>query len=358
MKDRPVLHLNVMVPPPRPGTTGVFPAWRQMVGDLEAVGTTALVVNDPGRHPLTADGATAVVADSTTLVASVARVTRRIGLVTSGSARYGQPFNMAREIAGLDHLTGGRTGWHVMPLGNALQDAEFGLDPATPTEARLRRAGEFVDVALGLWDGWAPGAQVPDRASGSWVDTARIHALRHVGEFYLVDGPLDTPRSPQGRPLLFSSPSDRDEEIAFAAGVADVVMPWTASPQDALRTAEALHERAAGAGRPSGSVVVAPVAMTGPHHQAAAQLGRPAGSSWTADRPADLVAQVLDLAATGSVGGITLAGLLGPELLAFVAETARLLETAGVRPPDEDRDGCTLTERLGLTSAPRTTVQV
>jgi alkanesulfonate monooxygenase SsuD/methylene tetrahydromethanopterin reductase-like flavin-dependent oxidoreductase (luciferase family) len=111
MKDRPVLHLNVMVPPPRPGTTGVFPAWRQMVGDLEAVGTTALVVNDPGPHPLTADGATAVVADSTTLVASVARVTRRIGLVTSGSARYGQPFNMAREIAGLDHLTGGRTGW-------------------------------------------------------------------------------------------------------------------------------------------------------------------------------------------------------------------------------------------------------
>src|SRR5262245_16147577 len=45
-----------------------------------------------------------------TLLAALATVTRHIGLVATSATAYNEPYTVARTLASLDHLTGGRAG--------------------------------------------------------------------------------------------------------------------------------------------------------------------------------------------------------------------------------------------------------
>ncbi len=49
-----------------------------------------------------------------TLVAALATVTRHIGLVATVNTNFNDPYNLARRLASLDHLSGGRVGWNVV----------------------------------------------------------------------------------------------------------------------------------------------------------------------------------------------------------------------------------------------------
>ena len=49
-----------------------------------------------------------------TLLSAVATHTKNIGLVATASSTYNSPFNLARRIASLDHISGGRAGWNVV----------------------------------------------------------------------------------------------------------------------------------------------------------------------------------------------------------------------------------------------------
>jgi FMN-dependent oxidoreductase (nitrilotriacetate monooxygenase family) len=165
--------------------------------------------------------------DPLTLLAAMAMVTEKIGLVGTASTSYNAPYSLARRIASVDHLSRGRVGWNIVTSTSENEAHNFGLESHYGHEERYARAGEFVDVCCGLWDTWEDGALVADKASGLYVDTARFHGLNHKGEHFSVSGPLTTPRSPQGRPVLVQAGAS-DTGRKFATDWAEVI--FTSSP--------------------------------------------------------------------------------------------------------------------------------
>lgn len=156
-----------------------------------------------------------------TTLAAMARATSRVGLVSTVSTTLSEPFPVARVLASLDHLSGGRVGWNVVTSMHDAEARNLGLAAMPAPEDRYARAEEFVEVALALWASWEPDALEVDRA-GRWADPAMVHRVDHRGPAFRVDGPLTVPPSPQGRPMLFqagASEVGRDLAARYAEGI-------------------------------------------------------------------------------------------------------------------------------------------
>lgn len=162
------------------------------------------------------------VIDPVVTVASMAAVTEHIGFIATVSTSFSHPYNVARTFASLDHVTRGRIGLNLVTTmaENAAQN--FGLDKLPVHDDRYRRAAEFVDVATALWDSWEDGALIGDRKNGVFADASRIHKINHVGKDFSVAGPLQIPRSPQGRPLLVQA-GGSEQGRNFAARYAEAI---------------------------------------------------------------------------------------------------------------------------------------
>ena len=52
--------------------------------------------------------------EPTLTMCAVAAVTRHVGLVPTASTTYNHPYNFARRMASLDHISGGRAGWNMV----------------------------------------------------------------------------------------------------------------------------------------------------------------------------------------------------------------------------------------------------
>ncbi|MFG1291033.1 LLM class flavin-dependent oxidoreductase [Xanthobacter versatilis] len=157
-----------------------------------------------------------------TWLAAIAAATTHIGLIGTASTTYYEPYNLARLYASLDHLSGGRAGWNIVTTAVPQASGNFGL-AETPSHAeRYARAAEFVDVVTKLWDSWEDDALVADPISGVFADDARIHPIEHVGRHFRVKGALNTPRSPQGRPVYVQAGSS-DDGRSFAARYAEAI---------------------------------------------------------------------------------------------------------------------------------------
>jgi alkanesulfonate monooxygenase len=158
-----------------------------------------------------------------TLLSAVAAVTERIGLAATVSTSFSEPYNVARQFASIDHISGGRVGWNVVTTSDPSAALNFGGEQDLRGK-RYERANEYVSVVNGLWDSWQDDAFVRDREAGIFFDPAKMHALNHKGEFFQVRGPLNIHRSPQGRPVIISaggSDAGRDHaartsEVVFA----------------------------------------------------------------------------------------------------------------------------------------------
>jgi alkanesulfonate monooxygenase len=157
-----------------------------------------------------------------TLLSAMSAVTSRIGLVSTASTSYSEPYNLARWFASLDHLSGGRAGWNVVTTGNAASSRNFGRDEHFGHDERYERANEFVEIVRGLWDSWDDDAFVMDRASGRYFIPDKMHRLDHKGEFFSVRGPLNMRRPPQGHPVLVQAGTSNVGRDT-AARIADVV---------------------------------------------------------------------------------------------------------------------------------------
>ena len=157
-----------------------------------------------------------------TWLSAIAAATTRIGLIGTASTTYYEPYNLARLYASLDHLSGGRAGWNIVTTAVPQASGNFGL-AETPSHAeRYARAAEFVDVVTKLWDSWEDDALVADPVSGLFADDAKIHPIEHVGRHFRVKGALNTPRSPQGRPVYVQAGSS-DDGRSFAARYAEAI---------------------------------------------------------------------------------------------------------------------------------------
>jgi hypothetical protein len=61
-----------------------------------------------------------------TALGALAMTTERIGLIATASTTYTEPFNLARQFASLDHITGGRVGWNIVTSWLAPAARNFG----------------------------------------------------------------------------------------------------------------------------------------------------------------------------------------------------------------------------------------
>jgi alkanesulfonate monooxygenase SsuD/methylene tetrahydromethanopterin reductase-like flavin-dependent oxidoreductase (luciferase family) len=253
------MRLNVVITAPRGVDPQVQPGLRALdrltaaAQALEGAGVTALVL-DTGPA---AAGPQAVAAfEPTTLAGALARATSTLGIVAADSALFGYPYNTARRLATLDHMASGWSGWRVVPTTEPDEEAGFGL-AVGGTDERIGRAAEFVEVVLALWACWEPGAQIPDKATGDFQDDSRIHPINHRSGYYLVHGPLDVPRCPQGRPVVVQAVRTLGE-LRLAARFADVVEPWGATEAEVAATVSAVRSAASAAGRDPAELVVLP----------------------------------------------------------------------------------------------------
>lgn len=137
-----------------------------------------------------------------TLLSALAMVTRRLGLIATGSTTYDEPYHVARRFASLDHLSGGRAGWNVVTTSNPDASRNFGFEEHLDHAERYARAREFFDVVTGLWDSWADDAFIRDVAHGIYFDPAKLHVLDHKGKYLSVRGPLNIGRPVQGWPVI------------------------------------------------------------------------------------------------------------------------------------------------------------
>src|ERR1700761_246197 len=186
--------------------------------------------------------------DPTMILALMAGVTNRLGLVSTASTTYSDPYSLARRFGSLDHLSHGRAGWNSVATFQPATGAQFG-GGALPNHAdRYARAEEFIDVTLALWDSWGEGALIGDKATANFARADLVHQINHVGQHYSVQGPLPFPRCPQGRPVIFqagSSEEGRDQ----AAKYADVVFTAQHLLDGGVEFRTDMRKRAAAYGR-------------------------------------------------------------------------------------------------------------
>lgn len=157
-----------------------------------------------------------------TIISALATATSKIGLVGSVSTTFSEPFNVARQLLSLDHISDGRAGWNLVttPLGGASEN--FSKKGLPSHELRYEIADEHLAVVRGLWDSWEDDAFVRDEASGVFFDTEKLHELNFTGKHFSVKGPLNVGRSKQGYPVVFQAGSSKRGR-AFAAAGADAV---------------------------------------------------------------------------------------------------------------------------------------
>ena len=192
-----------------------------------------------------------------TLLAALSMVTERLGLISTISTSYNEPYSAARRLATLDHISGGRAGWNVVTSTSQNEAHNFGRDAHFGHAERYARAAEFIDVVKGLWDSWDDDAIVADKESGIFFDPGKLHGLDHVGEFFRVSGPLTTLRSPQGYPVIVQAGASA-AGCALAAATAELVFTSHPNLASAQRFYKKLKTDVEQAGRSANDCLILP----------------------------------------------------------------------------------------------------
>jgi len=183
-----------------------------------------------------------------TILSALAATTENIGLVATVTVSYTEPFQVARQISSLDHISGGRAGWNVVTSWLSGTADNFSKAEHPPHAVRYRIAKEHVSVVKGLWDSWEDDAFARNKKTGEFFTPGKLHALDHKGEFFSVKGPLNIARSKQGHPLIFQAGTSNDGRN-FAAEYSDAIFVHAESLEEAQAYYKDLKSRATGFGR-------------------------------------------------------------------------------------------------------------
>ncbi|MEW9532589.1 NtaA/DmoA family FMN-dependent monooxygenase [Microbispora sp. NPDC049125] len=160
--------------------------------------------------------------ESLTVLAALSAVTTRLGLAATVNSTFNEPYEVARRLASLDHLSGGRAAWNVVTSYDAFTGENFRRGGFLAESDRYTRAAEFLQTARELWDSWSDDAVAADQAGGSFIREGGISPFRHQGRHFDISGLFNVPRGPQGHPVIIQA-GDSDEGREFAASAADVI---------------------------------------------------------------------------------------------------------------------------------------
>lgn len=194
-----------------------------------------------------------------TCIAAMARVTTHIGLISTVSSTFFTPFHAARMLASLDHISNGRMGWNLVTSMYDSEARNHGYQSMPSHEYRYKRAEEFAETVLQLWDSWPSKALKMDR-NGKYADLSMMKKINHKGDYFLVDGPLITPQPPQGYPVLFQAGAS-EYGRQLAAKHAEAIYAVAYDLESAQRYYKDIKRRVRDAGR-SDKVPILPGLVT------------------------------------------------------------------------------------------------
>jgi FMN-dependent oxidoreductase (nitrilotriacetate monooxygenase family) len=192
-----------------------------------------------------------------TLLSALAVSTTHLGLVATMTTSYNDPFNIARRLASLELISGGRSGWNVVTSGDAGAAGNFSREEHYDYDTRYARGLEFVRVCQGLWDSYEEDAFPRDRATRTFLDPSRQHALSHNGEHFQVAGPLNVSRSPQGQPVIFQA-GDSEQGRDLGAAIGEGIFTHSPSIEQAQAFYNDIKTRAIAKGRDPDHIVIMP----------------------------------------------------------------------------------------------------
>jgi alkanesulfonate monooxygenase SsuD/methylene tetrahydromethanopterin reductase-like flavin-dependent oxidoreductase (luciferase family) len=158
--------------------------------------------------------------DGLAVLSALAAVTEHLGLMATITTTYHEPYELARQLASLDHLSCGRAGWNLVTSSDAFTGENFRRGAYLPYDQRYERGEQFVAAANAMWDSWANG-DAPGRFAlyGSQVQMA--------GEFTVPVSPQRHPAMPQA--------GDSEAGREFAAKHADGIFTRHGKLEDGLR---------------------------------------------------------------------------------------------------------------------------
>ncbi|MEV5003307.1 LLM class flavin-dependent oxidoreductase [Nocardioides sp. LML1-1-1.1] len=173
--------------------------------------------------------------DAVLVASRVAPLTTHVGLVPTAVVTHTEPFHLAKAIATLDHVSGGRAGVRVQVAPRPREAALLGRrtfpdlgydDLGTPAGEELVResfaeAADYVEVLRRLWDSWEDDAEIRDVATGRFIDRDKLHYIDFEGRWFDVKGPSITPRPPQGQPVV-AALAHRTEPYRLVGGSTDL----------------------------------------------------------------------------------------------------------------------------------------
>ena len=214
--------------------------WIDLAKTLEAAKFDAMFFADVSGHYGDADADYEVYVrhglqipsnDPTVLLGALAVFTEHLGLALTSNVAQNHPFNFARQVSTLDHISRGRIAWNIVTGTQDNGARNYGLPQLTDHAERYRWAEEYVDVVYKLWEGsWDEGAVLKDKEHGVYADVTKVHKIFHEGERYQVEGPHLPSPSPQRTPLLFQAGSSESGR-RFAARNAEAVFIIAPNPE-------------------------------------------------------------------------------------------------------------------------------
>ena len=193
--------------------------------------------------------------DPAVLVPYLAQATKHLGLVPTLSTSEYPPFLLARLVNSLDHTTDGRVGWNCVTSSNDGAAQNYGNEGQYPHDERYDRADEFADLVTNLWDAWDEDAVVLDREAPMFADGSKVRAVNHSGTYFKCRGPLNAPRSPQGRPPICQAGGSPRGQV-FAARWADTIITDAGSVAGMKAYRETVRRNAVEAGRDPDTIKV------------------------------------------------------------------------------------------------------
>ncbi|WP_433795439.1 LLM class flavin-dependent oxidoreductase [Actinoplanes sp. CA-252034] len=176
--------------------------------------------------------------DTITVLTALAAVTEHLGLAGTLNATYHEPYELARQLATLDHLSGGRAAWNVVTSPGAFFGENFRRGGFLDHADRYVRAGEFIETARKLWD--SDGGDFAIRNSQ-----------------FDIRGRFGVPRSPQGHPIILQA-GDSDGGRELAARHSDAIFSRHHQIDDARLFYRDVKDRLARYGRSEDSLKIIP----------------------------------------------------------------------------------------------------
>lgn len=199
--------------------------------------------------------------DPVVKLTAISQVTNHVGLVSTISSTFSNPFTASRQLLSLDHITKGRVGWNLVTSMTDLEALNHGMEELPPHDKRYEKADEFATLMNKLFLSWDSQEFLHCREEKKLINPSNIQPVNHEGTYFKVHGPSTTPESPQGKPVAMQAGASK-QGIALAAKHADAVYSVSWNLKQAKRFRERLDEQVQLSDNPNRYIKVFPGLVT------------------------------------------------------------------------------------------------